>query len=99
MAHEKLAEKLGDYFARLGKGQAHKIKPENVEKVIRNLRERHAVLSEELAAKPDHTARITARVSATEDLLARAEWLLEQLRRDASVPLRGPRIDASAPDL
>lgn len=40
MALEKLAERLGDYFARLGKGRAHKIKPADVEKVIAKLRAR-----------------------------------------------------------
>lgn len=99
MAHEKLAEKLGDYFARLGKGRAHKIKPDDVQKVIVKLRERHAALIEELARKPDHAARITAKISAAEDLLGRAEWLQVQLTQDASAPLRPPgseTVQASA---
>ena len=91
MAHEKLAEKLGDYFARLGKGRAQKIKPADVEKVIAKLRARHAALVEELAQKPDHAARISARISAAEDLLGRAEWLQAQLAQDASAPLRPPQ--------
>ncbi len=88
MAHEKLAEKLGDYFARLGKGRAHKIKPDDVQKVIVKLRDRHAALIEELARKPHHAARIAAKISAAEDLLGRAEWLLGQLTQDANAPLR-----------
>ena len=97
MAHEKLAEKLGDYFARLGKGRAHKIKPRDVEKVIAKLRARHAALLEEQARKPDHADRISVKISAAEDLLGRAEWLLAQLAQDASVPLR-PAADTPAQD-
>ena len=88
MAHEKLAEKLGDYFARLGKGKAHKIKSDDVEKVITKLRERHAELVAELERKPDHAARISTKIRAAEDLLGRAEWLQAQLTQDASAPLR-----------
>ncbi len=91
MAHEKLAEKLGDYFARLGKGRAHKIKADDVEKVIAKLRERHAALVAELAQKPDDSARISAKIRAAEDLLGRAEWLLAQLSQDARAPLRPPQ--------
>ncbi|MCC5955186.1 MAG: hypothetical protein JJU07_03720 [Natronohydrobacter sp.] len=87
MAHGKLAEKLGDYFARLGEGRAHKIKPADVEKVIVKLRARHADLVADAAKQPEHEARHAAKISAAEDLLARAEWLLVQLSKDAKAPL------------
>lgn len=91
MALEKLAERLGDYFARLGKGRAHKIKPADVEKVIAKLRARHVALVEELSQKPEEDVRIAAKISAAEDLIGRAEWLLAQLAQDANAPLRPPQ--------
>ncbi|WP_139257542.1 hypothetical protein [Natronohydrobacter thiooxidans] len=91
MAHGKLADRLGEYFARLGKGQAHKIKPADVEKVIAKLRDRHGALVAEMEAKPEDEARIAAKISAAEDLLARAEWLRAQLAQDASAPLHPPQ--------
>ncbi len=79
MAHEKLAEKLGDYFARLGAGKAHKIKPHDVERVITKLRTRREDLREELARKPEKAERLQHKIKAADELIARAEWLRAEL--------------------
>ena len=95
MAHEKLAEKLGDYFARLGAGRAHKIKPADVEKVIAKLRQRRDELRNQAEATPDKAERLALKIQTAEDLLARAEWLLEQINGDPRAALSGamPRQD------
>ncbi|MFN7002755.1 MAG: hypothetical protein ACK4NW_04895 [Roseinatronobacter sp.] len=103
MAQAKLAEKLGDYFARLGEGRAHKIKPADVEKVIAKLQARHAALVASLAEKPEQDTRLAAKIHVIEDLMARAEWLLAQITRDADAPLRpeplhAEKIDAEPSD-
>lgn len=95
MAHEKLAEKLGAYFARLGEGRAHKIKPSDVEKVIEKLRKRRDELRSQAEASPDKAERMAQKITVAEDLLARAEWLLEQINGDPRAALSGtpPRQD------
>lgn len=87
MAREKMAEKLGAYFARLGEGRAHKIKPADVEKVIEKLRERRDALFEDVTAHPDKAERLAVKISTVDDLLDRAEWLLAQITRDPRAAL------------
>jgi hypothetical protein len=81
MAHEKLAEKLGAYYARLGAGKAHKIKARDVAKVLEKLRERRAALAEETPEKLEKAARLQGRIAAADELIGRAEWLLAELGR------------------
>jgi len=87
MAYEKLAERLGAYFARLGEGRAHKIKPADVEKVIEKLLKRRDALREDASANPEDAERLAAKISTAEDLLNRAEWLLAQITRDPRAAL------------
>ena len=87
MAYEKMAEKLGAYFARLGEGRAHKIKPADVEKVIEKLRQRRDTLREDVEKTPDKAERLAAKITTLDDLLDRAEWLLAQITRDPRAAL------------
>ncbi len=79
MAHEKLAEKLGDYFARLGAGKAHKIKPRDVEKVIAKLRAWRDALATEAVSKPEKAERLEHKIKAADELIERAEWLRAEI--------------------
>ncbi len=83
MAHEKLAEKLGDYFARLGAGKAHKIKRSDVERVLKKLHARRQKLVDDAALKPEQSARLAQKISSADTLIARAEWLLAELSEKA----------------
>ncbi|MCH8466570.1 MAG: hypothetical protein LAT78_08390 [Roseinatronobacter sp.] len=102
MAHEKLAERLGAYYARLGAGKAHKIKVRDVEKVLEKLHARRAELAEEAPEKPEKAARLASRIETADELISRAEWLLAEITRIAGpAPLLAEEIptpDAPAPD-
>jgi hypothetical protein len=90
MAHEKLAERLGAYYARLGAGKAHKIKARDVEKVLEKLRARRAELAADTPDKPEKAARLHSKIATADELISRAEWLLSELTRMAppQAPLR-----------
>lgn len=84
MGYEKLSNKLEDYFSRMKAGKAHKIKPRDVEKVISKLRARRADLLDEAASAPEKPDRLARKLRIADDLIARAEWLLGELRGDTS---------------
>lgn len=84
MAHEKLAERLGDYFARLGAGKAHKIKPHDLEKLISKLQARRAALLSEMEAKPDKAARLEKKIAVADELLERAAWLRSEINANTA---------------
>ncbi|MGY6694590.1 MAG: hypothetical protein ACXIUW_01010 [Roseinatronobacter sp.] len=90
MAHEKLAEKLGEYYARLGAGKAQKIKRSDVENVLRKLYDRRQKLLEDAARKPDQSSRLEQKISSADTLIARAEWLLSELSTVAPVDETSP---------
>ena len=94
MAHEKLAERLGAYYARLGAGKAHKIKARDVEKVLEKLRARRADLAEDTPDKAEKAARLHTKIATADELISRAEWLLSELTRMA--PPQAPPAEAEA---
>ncbi len=83
MAYEKLSTKLEEYLARLKAGKASKIKPRDVEKVITKLRARRAELLEAVEKSPAKAERLNQKLQIADDLIARAEWLLDELRPTA----------------
>ncbi|QGX99057.1 hypothetical protein EI983_12575 [Roseovarius faecimaris] len=77
MGLHKTVEKLDEYLKRLDQGQVQKIKPSHVEKVIRKLEAKKALLLDELAetGKPDKRERLQAKLGIVHDQLERAHWL------------------------
>ncbi len=98
MGNKKIAEKLGDYFARLDEGKAQKIKPRDVDKIIEKLQARRVELDEARASAPgrNREARLTQKIETVDILLERATWL-----RSALAATTGPeaqaRLDVSVP--
>lgn len=76
------AARLDAYQDRLKKGKAKKIKPDDINKVMRKLRERQGELEQTLAEtkKPAKRARITKKLAVIGDLIERAEWLKGKLK-------------------
>lgn len=95
MAYEKMAEKLGTYFARLGEGRAHKIKPADVEKVIAKLRKRRDALRADAEKTPEKADRLALKIATLDELLDRAEWLLVHITHAprAALPPQRPQQD------
>lgn len=81
MALGKTVEKLDRYYDRLKSGSARKIKPAHVEKVIRKLEARERDLTEEIAAtrKESKKERLARKLAKTQDLTAKAKWLLREI--------------------
>ena len=94
MGLQSAVEKLDKYFKRLGQGEAQKIKPNHVEKVIRKLEAKKAKLLDELAdtRKPDKQKRLQGKLDTVDAQLERAHWLQQQI----SVPERPD--NGTAPD-
>ncbi len=81
MKFEKLAAKVSDYNERLADGQARKIKPEHVRKVLEKLRSKESQLAKELAASHDYNkqVRLTGKLKIAREQISRAEWLLKEI--------------------
>ncbi len=81
MGLEKLAAKVVDYNARLERGEASKIKPDDVGKVLGKLKKKAVELEAEIAAAPaeDKKARLQKKLKVAQAHIERAEWLLENL--------------------
>ncbi|WP_294614999.1 hypothetical protein [Roseovarius sp.] len=75
-------EKLGSYFERLENGQAEKIDPGHVEKMIRKLVKKREDLCADLAdtAKPSKRARLEQKCATLDAQIERARWLFDQIR-------------------
>jgi len=81
MGLKKLAAKVVDYNERLESGKASKIKPGDVEKVLKKLRAKSADLEAEIAAakSSDKKARLKDKLKIAHTHIERAEWLLKEL--------------------
>lgn len=87
MAFEKLTAKLDKYFGRLGEGEARKIRPADVGKIIAKLEKRRADLALEALKKPHKGERLTQKIEAADAMLTRARFLLEKVQAE------GPEAD------
>ena len=81
MRLENIADKLDEYFERLERGKAAKIKPSHVEKVIAKLQTKQDLLMGELqdAAKPSKQERLENKLATVCEQIERAEWLLAKV--------------------
>ncbi|MCC1494705.1 hypothetical protein [Cognatishimia sp. F0-27] len=81
MGLKKLVSKMEEYNERLESGKASKIKPHDVEKVLRKLRAKATDLEAEIAstASADKKARLEGKLQIARTHLERAEWLLKEL--------------------
>ena len=80
MAFEKLNSKLDRHFARLAEGGGRKIKATDVGKIIAKLEKRKAKLLQEVTESPHKAERLSQKIAAADQMLARANWLQEQLQ-------------------
>ena len=76
---ERLTEKLDAYLARLKAGEAQKIRPGDLEKVIARLQVQRSALADEAARTPEQADRLQAQIDSADVLLQRAAWLLTEL--------------------
>lgn len=76
---ESLTEKLGAYLARLKAGEADRIRPGDLEKVIAKLQAQRSALADEAAHTPEQADRLQAQINSADALLYRAAWLLTEL--------------------
>jgi len=81
MALSDLAKKLADYRARLDAGQADRIAPAHVDRVIRKLEAKRAKLVDELATATAETERerLERKRAKAAALIEQAHWLRDQL--------------------
>ncbi len=81
MALTKAIEKLKKYYERLEAGNAKKIKPSHVKKVIDKLTAKEASLIEEIktTAKPAKKERLEQKLATAREQIERARWLLEKI--------------------
>ena len=81
MGLKKLAARIADYNERLAAGEASRIAPEHVLKVLAKLRRKEADLIETLGAtaSAEKRDRLTRKLVIAREHIARAEWLLTQI--------------------
>lgn len=81
MALSDLAEKLAEYRARLDAGQADRIAPAHVDRVIAKLEAKRAKLLERLATRTadSERERLERKRAKAEALIEQAHWLRDQL--------------------
>jgi Zn-dependent oligopeptidase len=81
MAMTKVIEKLKKYYSRLEAGNAKKIKPSHVEKVIDKLLANERILLEEIATtkKKSKKERLKQKLEATRKQIDRGKWLLKKI--------------------
>ena len=81
MGLKKLAAKVADYNDRLESGKTSKIKPEDVNKVLKKLRAKEASLATEMseARDPDEKARLQRKRAIAREHISLAEWLLSEI--------------------
>lgn len=82
MGLKKLAGRIDDYNARLRDGKANRIEPDHVEKALGKLRNKAAELEAayDVAATPEDRERFARKLEIARTHIARAEWLLNELR-------------------
>lgn len=82
MGLKKLAAKLQDYDKRFADGDAFKIKPAHVQKILEKLRKKEAEISDDLLKK--HRAgkrqRLERKRNVAREQIDRAQWLLDKVQ-------------------
>ena len=81
MGLKKLAAKIRDYNERLESGNASKIEPEHIEKVLQKLHAKERELEAEIASasSPEKKARLEGKLQIARTHIERAECLMRQL--------------------
>lgn len=81
MGLKKLSAKLAEYQERLAAGQAKKITPEHVERVLEKLKRKESELLSDLQTETDADKRdeLDHKLSVARAHIERAEWLREEL--------------------
>lgn len=81
MVLSKTVEKLEKYYDRLKSGNAKKIKPAHVEKMIGKFQAREQDLQDEISVtkKESKKERLERKLHKTRDLTTKAKWLLEKI--------------------
>ena len=81
MALTKAIEKLKKYYKRLEVGDAKKIKPSHIRKVMDKLSKKEEILLEELSetTKVSKKKRLRQKLDATRKQIERSQWLLEKI--------------------
>lgn len=82
MPADDLAKKLGRVFSRFGQGRDQKVKPADVRKIIDKLHARRDVLQKAVvaAAGTPKSVRLSQKLASVDQLLARAQWLLDEIQ-------------------
>lgn len=81
MGLRKLVEKVADYNERLERGQASKIKPSDVQKVLTKLHKKKDELKAEIASSEsaDKSNRLQRKLGIVSEQIERAEWLIGEI--------------------
>ncbi|MGY6704493.1 hypothetical protein [Roseinatronobacter sp.] len=92
MSADDLAKKLGKVFSRFGQGKDQKVKPADVRKIIDKLCARRDELQDAVvaAAGTSKSVRLSQKLASVEQLLARAQWLLDEIQTQQP---EGPTLD------
>lgn len=86
MGLKKLAARLAEYRERQEAGRVREIRPEHVEKILEKLTRKEASLGEEMAetSDPEKRTRLEQKRKIALEQIARAEWLMVQVKKPAS---------------
>lgn len=81
MGLKKLAAKLTDYYERLERGKASKIKPDHIWRVVDKLRRKTAEIEADIARanNPDKKSRLKRKLGIVNEHMKRAKWLLKEV--------------------
>lgn len=85
MGLKKLAAKVSDYHDRLESGKVSKIKPHHVETVLAKLRAKEETLKADLGkvSSDDKKQRLQHKLEIAQEHIARAQYLLTEIARNA----------------
>ena len=86
MGLKKLAARLAEYRERQEAGRVREIRPEHVERILVKLTRKEASLGEEMAetSDPEKRTRLEQKRKIALEQIARAEWLMAQVKKPAS---------------
>ncbi|MAU47201.1 MAG: hypothetical protein CMP09_20780 [Yangia sp.] len=86
MGLKKLAARLAEYRERQEAGRVREIRPEHVERILEKLTRKEASLGEEMAetSDPEKRTRLEQKRKIALEQIARAEWLMAQVKKPAS---------------
>jgi hypothetical protein len=81
MGVKKLAAKVAEYNERLESGKTSKIKPDDVNKVLKKLQAKEASLDRKIfqTSDPGEKARLERKCAIAKEHIRRAKWLLSEI--------------------